>query len=282
MSLKPAETVERILISSTSRFIGDYESDGVVITHSWPGFRNPTQSLRMEEGPLSRSAFMLSFIVPVVPRLAGVIIPHYEATGEKVCSLLSLLYGKRFDSHGCVESHGSFMLPNLEQFNSLCIPKLPQNDHNPRSDIVVPLDLRQIAKLSPMLTGQVTDPAKATALNGAAKFYHQALQNGESDPEVAYLHLITAGEILANTHCPESADLLDKSVNKILDLVKLHVPDGEKAAMTLANCMRQIKRRFCLTMAQLVDDQFFSATKNEPNWHKFKKEIEAHLCCLRY
>jgi hypothetical protein len=35
MSLKPAETVERILISSTSRFIAEYESDGVVITHAW-------------------------------------------------------------------------------------------------------------------------------------------------------------------------------------------------------------------------------------------------------
>ena len=36
--------------------------------------------------------------------------------------------------------------------------------------------------------------------------------------------------------------------------------------------MRQIKRRFRLTMDELVDEQFFSATKNEPDWKKFKKE----------
>jgi hypothetical protein len=237
-----------------------------------PSFRNPTSSLRMEEGPLSRSAFMLSFIVPEVPRLPGVIIPNYEGAGEMVCSLLSLLYGKRFDSHGRVQSNGSFFLPHLAQFNSLCIPKLPQNDHSPRSDIAVPLDLRQIARLSPMLTGQGTDSAKVTALKGAAKFYHQALQNGETDPEVAYLHLITAGEILTNTHCPESDDHLDKSVSAILEQVKLHVPDGEKSAKILANLMRQISRRFCLTMEDLVDEQFFSATKTEPDWKTFKKD----------
>ena len=266
MSLRPAETIERILISSTSRFIAEYESDGVVITHAWP-----TSFLRMEEGPLSRSAFMLSFIVREVPRLPGVKIPDHEAAGEMICSLLSLLYGKRFDTHGRVQSHGSFFLPHLAQFNSLCIPKLPQNDHSPRSDIAVPLDLRHIARLSPMLTGQVADPAKATALKSAAKFYRQALQNGETDPEVAYLHLITAGEILANTHCHGSADYLDDTVRAILDQVRLHVPDGEKSAKILANQMRQIKRRFCLTLEDLIDEQFFSATKNAPDWQKLRK-----------
>ena len=30
----------------------------------------------------------------------------------------------------------------------------------------------------------------------------------KSDPEVAYLHLITAGEVLANVHHPQNEDLL--------------------------------------------------------------------------
>jgi len=271
MGLVPDETVERTLISSTSRFVAEYKADGIAVTHSWPGFDNPSGPLRMQEGPLSRSAFMLSFTVPEVPRLAGVMIPNYEATGERACSLLSLLYGKRFDSHGSVESHGNFWLPHLEQFNSFCNPKLPQNDHSPRSDIVVPLDLRQIARIAPLLTGQVTDSARAVALNGAAKFYHQALQNGESDPEVAYLHLITAGEILANTHHPESTDYLDGGVREILDQVKLCVPNGENAAKILASGMRQIKRRFRLAVEDLIDEQFFSPTKHESDWKKLNK-----------
>ena len=272
MSLKPAETVERILISTTSRFVGEYEADGIVITHAWPGFSNPTGSLRMKEGPLSRSAFMLSFVVPEVPRIVGTPIPNYEDFGETVCALLSLLYGKRFDSHGSVQSHGDFRLPHLEQFNSLCIPELPQNNHSPRSDIVVPLSLRQVIKIAPILPGQVSDLAKAVALRGAAKFYHQALQNGESDPEVAYLHLITAGEMLANMHRPASPEDLDEDIREILDHVRQSVPDGETAAQILSSRLRQIKRRFRLTVEELVDEQFFSAANSEPDWKKFNKD----------
>jgi hypothetical protein len=282
LSLKPAETIERILISSTSRFIAEYQADGVIITHVWPGFRTPAGSQRMEEGPLSRSAFMLSFVVPEVPRVAGQMIPNYEETGDRVCSLLSLLFGKRFDSHGSVESHGDFRLPHLEQFSSLCISTLPQNNHSPRSDIAIPLDLRQIAKISPLLTQQASDSAKAVALSGAAKFYHQALQNGERDPEVAYLHLITAGEILTNAHMPESNDHLEESIRVLLDQVEAKVPDGVKAANILASRMRQIKRRFCLTVEDLVDDQFFGAAADNPDWRKFKKDDFAKRISAAY
>jgi hypothetical protein len=271
--LVPPETVERILISSTSRFIAEYQSERIVITHVWPGFYDPTGSLRREAGPLSRSAFMLSFIVPEVPRLPGQVIPTYNVAGERVCSLLSLLYGKRFDAHGAVQSHGDFMLPHLGQFNSLCKPELAQNDYNPRSDISIPLDLRQVAKISPMLTGRVGDESKAMALNGAAKFYWQALQNVESDPEVAYLHLITAGEILSNSQRPESADALDDEVRTILDQVRQHVPCGERAANILAGRMRQIKKRFRLTVEDLIDGQFFSATNGiTPQWKVFQRD----------
>jgi hypothetical protein len=272
MTLVPSETIERILLSSTSRFVADYQTDGLILTHAWPGFNSPSGSVRMQEGPLSRSAFMLSFVVPEVPKLPGMVIPNYEANGENICSLLSLLFGKRFDSHGSVESHGSFRLPHLDQFNSLCNSKLPQNSHVPRSDIAVPLDLRQVARIAPLITGNVPDIVKARTLYGAAKFYHQALQNAENEPEVAYLHLITAGEILANAHCPESPDYLDESVREILDKVRTGIPDGEKAAKTLASRMRQIKRRFVIALTDLVDDGFFSASTTAPDWARLKRD----------
>jgi hypothetical protein len=272
INLKPAEIVERILISSTSRFIAEYVSDGLIITHAWPGFGNPAASLRMNPGPLSRSAFMLSFVVPEVPKLAGVVIPNYEVAGERICALLSLLYGKRFDSHGPVQSHGQFVLPHLDQFNSLCIGELPQNNHTPRSDIAIPLDLRAIRKLTPILTEQIADSGKATALYGASKFYHQALQNAEIDPEVAYLHLITAGEILSNAHRQESDEYLEEEIRNILEEVRQVLPNGERAARMLASRMRQIKRRFRLTLDDFVDERFFGATNNLPPFKRLKLE----------
>jgi hypothetical protein len=110
------------------------------------------------------------------------------------------------------------------------------------------------------------------ALYGAAKFYQQALQNVETEPEVAYLHLITAGEILTNAHRPESDEYIDESVGAILDKVRQNVPNGEKAAKILANRMRQIKHRFRLTVGDFIDEQFFDATKNEPNFKKLRKD----------
>ena len=106
---------------------------------------------------------MLSFVVPEVPRVPGQVIPRYDYQGERVCSLLSLLYGKRFDAHGAVQSHGDFILPDFGRFNTLCIPELQQNDYNPRPDIPIPLDLRQIEKIRPMLMAEVDDHNKATA-----------------------------------------------------------------------------------------------------------------------
>jgi hypothetical protein len=280
--LKPVETIERVLISSTSRFVAEYEADGVLVTHVWPGFSAPGGFLRMEEGPLSRSAYMLSFVVPEVPRLPGQMIPNYEGAGDMVCSLLSLLFGKRFDSHGSVESHGDFRLPRLEQFNSLCIPSLPQNNHTPRSDIIVPLDLRQITRIWPLLTPEPSDAAKVTAIKGAAKFYHQALQNAEHDAEVAYLHLITAGEILTNTHMPEGQEYLEEDLREILDQVKEKVTNGDAAAKLLANRIRQIKRRFRLTIEDLVDDHFFSSANGAADRLSFKKDDFAKRIAAAY
>jgi hypothetical protein len=133
-----------------------------------------------------------------------------------------------------------------------------------------------------MLTGRVSDSAKAAALFAAAKFYHQALQNVESDPEVSYLHLVTSGEILANIHHPQNEDLLDEDVRAILDQIRRCLIDGEKAARTLAKQMRQIKRRFRSTVEDLIDERFFVATEDEPTRQKLKPEDLARRVSAAY
>jgi hypothetical protein len=46
------------------------------------------------------------------------------------------------------------------------------------------------------------------------------------------------------------------------------IPNGEKAARILADRMRQIKRRFRLTVEDLIDERFFRATEQEPQWRR--------------
>lgn len=264
MSLKPDDTIERILISSTCRFSGEYSSDEVLITDALPGLRNPERFNRLKEGPFSRSAYVLSFVVQKLERAAGVVIPDYEWVGEWMCSLLSLLYGKRFDCHGPLVSHGDFRLPRLQQFDLPCLPSLPQNEHRPRNDIAIPLDLREVSRIQPMMPARVRDQERADVLNAAAKFYHQALQNAESDAAAAYLHLISAGEILANACRPQNEDLIEDDARAILDQVRRLVPDGERAARLLAHHIRQIKRRFRSTIEDLMDERFYVVTEHSP------------------
>lgn len=269
MSLRLSETTQRILISTTSRFVAEYVSEDVLLTHAWPQLHMGT---RLSEGSMSRSAFVLSFRTAEVPKVAGTVIPTYEYVGEFTCALLSVLFGKRFDTHGPFESNGTFSVPVLTQFSETCAPTLPQNSHKPRSDIAVKLDLREVARIEPMLIGEGSKCPEGRSFYAAAKFYLQALQNAESDAEVAYLHLITAGEILSNAHRPPTEDMLDDSVRKALDQIRQSLPDGEKIARMLAERMRQIKRRFVATIADLLDAPFFAATADRPAWARLTPE----------
>lgn len=281
MSLRPSETTQRILISSTSRFIGEYESDAALLTHAWPQLYDGKSSFRLSEGPMSRNGYAFSFRTPETEKAAGVVIPTYEHVGEFVCPLLSLLFGKRFDSHGTFETNGRFAIPVLTEFSEPTRPTLPQNSHKPRSDIAVILDLGQVARIEPILLGDGSSAA-ARSLNAASKFYWQALRSAESDSETAYLNLITAGEILSNVHRPVDEDLLDNTVKEILARIRTSLPGGVKAARVLSGRMRQIKRRFVAAISDLADDQFFAKDPSIPNGRCLTPEMFSQRIAAAY
>jgi hypothetical protein len=55
MSLRLDDTVQRYLISTTSRLVGEYEAEGVLITHVWRSRYDPVAAARWEPGPTLRS-----------------------------------------------------------------------------------------------------------------------------------------------------------------------------------------------------------------------------------
>jgi len=266
--LKPSKDIQRILISSTCRFVGDYQSGNFSISHAWPGDNGNVIS-RFREGPASRSAYVLSMLTKT-KRDARSIQINFDWVGGVICSYLSLLFGKRFDTHGTIQGGGHFGLPNLSQYTQLCDSDLLQNNHLPRADISIPLNFTNVSCLEPILK-ENTSP-EAIAFEAAVKFYSQALQNVEKNIEVAYLNLITAGEILANQHSPQKEELLDGTIQSILRDVREYVPDGNKCANILASQMRQIKKRFANAIEDLVDDQFFDGSEHEEKFRKMSKE----------
>lgn len=278
--IKPHPDVQKLLISTTSRFIGQLELDGIFMGHANRGLGDGQAWARMGEGPVSRSAYVLSFrTAPLDEAAAGVAIPSYEHVGETVCAYLAVLYGKRFDFHGSLESSGFFGLPDLSQYANLCRPWLPQNSHAERSDYTVPLNLEEARRILPLLNG-TAKPRDANAFRAASKFYLQALQTVEHDPEVAYLALITAGEILANAVDIDIDCLRPQEISDALRRVAAELEGGEQLAQLLGGQMRQIKRRFAAVIGCLVDERFFAGPVAERSFDalqstNFEKRIAA-------
>jgi hypothetical protein len=276
------ETVQKYLISTTSRLLGEFESDDVLIRHAWPGFHDHSAQGRILEGPTSRSAYVLIFGTPEYEKAPGVPIPNYNYVGESICAYLSVLYGKRFDNHGPLETTGFHNVPDIGPFNSLSLPGIPQNTHKPRVDLGFALNLTEFKRFQPLLNESVPDHARLVAFSGASHFYTRALQAAERDPEVAYLHLITAAEILANSLPTSQGDLLDSDIKAALSRIESELADGERVANLFRARLRQIKRRFLKLISDLVDPSFFGRTEASEPYGAFKAETFTKAMAAAY
>ena len=111
--LKPDENTHKFLISSTSRFVGEYENETLLITHAWPSVGNMGQLYASQtENPYSRNYFIIVFKSELCDKGARIGFPDYEWFPEFICIYLSILFGKRFDNHGPLETNGFFYLAN--------------------------------------------------------------------------------------------------------------------------------------------------------------------------
>ena len=194
--LRPMDTVQKMLISTTSRMTGEYENDGLLITHAWPPLQSRASAMRLTETHMSRSGYVIAFETLPIGKKPGVVVPNYAPTGEIITAYLSVLFGKRFDCHGLFEGSGFYQIPEFGSYDTPCNPKLPFNSHATRRCFSVPLEISQFSMIQATVASSANEP-DLTRANAACKFYMQALQNAEHNAEVAYLHLITTGEIVS-------------------------------------------------------------------------------------
>jgi len=108
----------------------------------------------------------------------------------------------------------------------------------------------------------------------ACKFYSKALQVYENDAEIAYLNLITAGEVLSNYfHYSREELILDDMKSLILEFNRLQ-PDSNKLIEAVTRRLLHIKRRFTKTIASLLDEDFFLRTESEQYGSLSHKDIQ--------
>lgn len=245
-------------MSTTSHMIGEYDTDDVLLTHAWPDFENTFSHLRFHEGHTSRNAYVLAFKTAPIEIRSGTVMPQHGPTGRAICSILSVLFGKRFDSHGPLESNGSFGVPTLDHFDSFCIPSLPQNSRNPRSNYPVALDMRHVACFGPLFLANQLDGKIKRQYYTACSFYARALQSIENDSDAAYLYLITCGEVIANIVNKDAVALLDDDTKNALAKIESDLEGGKRIANMFKSKLKQVKKRFVRTIVEMLDDDFFA------------------------
>lgn len=272
MSLRPDETVQKILLSSTCAFVAEYETKAVLVTHAWPNFHDRAFSFRRAEGPNSRSGYVVCFRTAPIIKAPGVPVPDFGSCGEVLAADFALLFGKRFDNHGGTETTGFFHIPEMSSFSHTCSPTLPQNSHKPRANFAIGLDLREISRIEPLINWSGENERFYNAFRTATKFYYQALKNAELDYEVAYLNLITAGEVLSNAFDYDKDSLLDDQIILALSKLEESIQDGAKIVRMVKGRLLQVKKRFVRTICDLIDDDFFLHSDVDDEWKALKKD----------
>ena len=255
-ALHPDDTIQKVLISTTSYFKGEFESENLLISHSWAHPGGYRSKLQYAPGPLSRSHFVVVFRTAQIEPAPGVVVPYYGSAGETLSSLLAVYFGKRFDSHGSLENVGLFQIPDLSTHEQICDPTLPFNSREPRSTSPVPLELGTISQIEHMFHD--TD----VRVLSACRFYMLALQNAEREAEIAYLHLITAGEILSHIPEYEKSELRSRQLSDDLTAIKNGIMKGDKIARRLDAQMFYTRRRFVKYLASNLCAAFFATPES--------------------
>lgn len=258
--LKPAPDVQKFLISASCHLGGRLDTPNLLIADAMPNLGNRAMHQRLRSAENARTVFTLVFRTNPDDQ-GGVIIPQYGWVAEQVCGYLSLFFGKRFDSHGAIESSGQFWLPDLRALDLFCDPRLPQNGNAPRSDFGHPLELQRFEAMLPLLFATPGRDRRIVPFRTAMKFYQQALWAAEHDLEIAYLHLISAGEILTGSIELNDVSLVDTQTRALLARIEAEMPNGAKIARIMRSKLRGIKRRFVLGLDSLLDPAFFEQSQ---------------------
>ena len=268
----PDETISKVLISSTSRFLGSFESDSNLLTHAWRSFSDPIGNYSLEESPITRNAFIFAFETEPLNKMVGITVPNYSFIGNIVCSYLSVLFGKRFDNHGLIESVGNFRFPDLSSsLISICDSKLPFNSFKKRNSFSIDLNLQYFRCFERMFIDREIETKFRHTFDTCCKFYWQALKTVEVDAEIAYLNLITAGEVLSNYFEYSKEELIDEDTLILLKIIEKELDKGKEIRNNFESKMRSIKSKYVKTIMNFIDDDFFQKSNVLKKTHDFNK-----------
>ncbi|MGE7609723.1 hypothetical protein ACQKML_24430 [Peribacillus frigoritolerans] len=255
--LKPNKDIHKVLISTSSLILGEYESEETSIQLSFP--TNNVNNLRLGENPYSRTYMVITF--KNEPDDGSIFLRNLSIYGDYFCTFLSILYGKEFNNHGMLETHGIHRLPTIESNYNEKI-QLPQYNFSPRADLNIPLNLEHFKLIEPILIDDVVSVEFLRMIIAAGKFYNRALRIFPNEPELAYLDLITCGEIISNFNEEKYTDSQLYDEDLLNNFIKIsEIDGGDRIVRDLKKRLYQVKRKFVFSLSELLNDNFFNLSE---------------------
>lgn len=264
MPLKPEADVRKFFISTPSRFRGEFEhNDELLITEAsliTDNFEKAT--LGSQQGPFSRNYYVLAFRLKPEEKAHGLVpLNPGKAEATTIVHAMTVLYGKRVDLHEPFECFGHYCAPFLGNLNPVEYTDSGPLSHSPRKDLEVPLNLSEMKRITPMLFASPQYEVIGSTFSAAAHSYAKALQSFDTQPEDAYLDLITCGEILSG-HLKHSDEvMIEKNLLDMLATIREKLPNGDEIAKAFRSRLWQVKRRFVQTLMDLLNENFFAGTE---------------------
>jgi hypothetical protein len=257
--LRPSPGIYKLLISTPAHFVGEYEST-FLITHAWPDYGRVSSQFTYDPTSALFRTFLVYAFKPNVDDDTSVkfrIAPNFNWTGDAVCLVLAVLFGKRFDYHGLVESDGHFCVPSL-QISPTIDRSLPWVDSKPRLDVGCALNLSSVEKVDRVLSGRSSEGSTGV-LYTAGLFYLSALREVDVRPGIAYLNLISAGECLSNAFEFQDWRIFDPETLELLSSIRETL--GKKSEKHVRQRMFQVKKRFVATLCDLLTTAVYSGSQ---------------------
>ncbi|WP_088345050.1 HEPN domain-containing protein [Bacillus cereus] len=253
--LKPNEEIHKVIISTPARFVGGYMSEDTAVQLS---FSNKDTITDITENPNSRTFLVVTFRYV---HDGSILLRDLSVYGDFFCTILSLLYGKEFKNHGLLESYGIHRTPNLALSSNEYYYQ-PQYNYQPRKDLSIPLDLSCFKLIEPLLLENGLSDSFRQMIIAAGKFYNRALSIYPTEPELAFLDLITCGEIISNFNEEQYTEeqLYDENLLNNFDKI-LTLEQGDRIVRDLKSRLFQVKRKFYYSLIELLDENFYENTE---------------------
>ncbi|KAA3612645.1 MAG: hypothetical protein DWQ05_18520 [Calditrichaeota bacterium] len=277
--MKPDKNIYRFVISTPSRFVGEY-SKKIFIGHFWD-FENTTQ-YSVTENPYSKNYYVISINRPVGrnPRITTNLPNMYNVDGNEIMLIMAVLYGKTFFFNGEIQAGEFLTKPFIDINRPLNSYKWHFNSHKKRIDTNFNLNFAELTNVEHIINkvGK-SRPKYHTTFFNASNLYSRALQNFEHHPDLAFIDLVSAGEILTANFKINEKTIQDIELENLFKRIRNNCKSASEILELLKLKAYNIRNKFSNGLFNFLDDNFFKYTySGNKDWAINKENI---LICLK-